>query len=83
MVVAFHHHPSQPETETPEGWVTYPHIHVETGLTPVTRQSHIPSGQVSLPSVVRFLITQLEVVPRRADWDAVLNEGEQGLVAAR
>lgn len=78
-IIQFHHHPMPPDTQQPKGWVAYPHIHVETGLTPVTRKSHIPSGFVSLPSVVRFLIMQLGVAPLRADWEAVLDGGEQVL----
>lgn len=75
-VVQFHHHPVPSTAQVPEGWVTYPHVHVETGLAPLTRKAHIPTGPVSLAAAVRFLVTQLGVAPLRPDWEAVVREDE-------
>ncbi len=74
VVIQFHYHPVPETPQTPEGWVTYPHIHVETGLAPLTRKAHIPSGAVSLAPAVRFLVTQLGVAPLRADWESIVRE---------
>lgn len=35
---------------------------------------HFPTHRVSTAELVRFLITELNVAPRRPDWEAVLDE---------
>lgn len=77
VVIQFHYHPLPDTPELPEGWVSYPHVHVETALVPLTRKAHIPSGAVSLAATVRFLVTQLGVAPLRADWETALRENER------
>lgn len=53
-----------------------PHLHVgHSQLTPgavMTRKTHVPTGRVSLESVIRLLITEFGVIPLRTDWDATL-----------
>jgi hypothetical protein len=44
---------------------------------------HLPTGRVSLEAVVRFLIDDLDVVPRRADWRAILARHEEASGRAR
>lgn len=70
-IVAFHWHPEN------SGRVTRPHIHV-SGVheTVELRKLHFPTGQVSLAAVLRFAIEDLNVVPRRSDWQALLDDGE-------
>ena len=55
----------------------FPHLHLsvaaEVGNRLLTR-AHIPTGELSLADVVRLLIEELGVRPRRADWRAVLAE---------
>ncbi len=37
---------------------------------------HLPTGVVSLASIVRFLIEEIGVEPNRDDWDEVLRQIE-------
>jgi len=85
VVAEFHFHPETPPDATAEEithWVSYPHLHVETRLDVVARKHHIPSGRVSLESVVRFLITQLGVTALRADWETTLVSMEESFVSS-
>ncbi|MEX0782662.1 MAG: hypothetical protein WD557_08430 [Dehalococcoidia bacterium] len=70
-LLVYHWNPGGPEGRT------YPHLHLgggaEVGNRVLTR-AHIPTGEVGLPDVVRLLIEELSVRPRRADWRAVLGE---------
>lgn len=75
-IVAYHWHPSGVST------VAYPHLHLSGRLSPLDAgrgaepvalgQMHLPTGPVTLADVVRLLITEFGVEPRRDDWDAVL-----------
>jgi len=38
---------------------------------------HIPSGWITVEEVIRFLIQELKVRPKRADWDRLLCESEE------
>ena len=63
-----------------------PHLHVSASLTAQTsavdRQSidldkiHLATGRVSLASVVRMLIAEFRVAPRRPDWTETLDRAE-------
>ncbi len=65
---------------------TYPHIHVSATINPMvnhqTRQTfhldkiHIPTGRVSLESVVRLLIRHFGILGRHRDWSARLDKSE-------
>ncbi len=78
-VLAYHWTP-----ETQEGR-TYGHVHVgrrciaETSPLPPNRfkRLHLPTGRVSLESVLRFLIEDIEVPPQKENWHDVLAETEQ------
>jgi hypothetical protein len=76
-LVAFHWHPGR--ADQPE----FPHLHVDGAAGPIAivRQNHLPTGRVSLESVVRFLITELEIRPLRDDWERILEEGERSFMA--
>lgn len=81
-VFAFHWHPASVSE------ATWPHVHVgsvvvdaaaegmEGGFYERFSRLHVPTGMLAIEQVVRFLITELLVTPLRADWDAVLQEGE-------
>ena len=72
LIVAFHWHPDG------HGRVTWPHIHAYGAHDTVEMHKlHPPTGRVSIESVVRFLIEDLGLVPRRADWPAILERNER------
>ncbi len=75
-LLAFHWHPHVPVS-------AFPHLHLESGLD--VRADfvgmHVPSGRVSLEDIVRFLIREFGVQPRRTDWAQVLDETEAALQA--
>jgi hypothetical protein len=72
-IIAFHWHPNQ------ENQLRFPHLHIRsrTGSVDISRRRHVPTGVVSLSSVVRFALVEHGVRPLRADWEQVLNVGEQ------
>jgi hypothetical protein len=72
-LLAWHWHPGK------SGLPPFPHLHVtaRTGTVAIERKHHVPTGFVSAPAVIRFVIKKLEVRPRRADWEQVLNEAER------
>lgn len=76
-VLAFHWQPWQGDEREP-------HLHVGPALRNerTTRNIHVPTGQVLLPDVVRFLITELDAEPRRRDWDAALADAHAALATA-
>lgn len=73
--ISYHWHPKGASR------VTSPHLHLESvsassrGTKPIG-ELHLPTGQVSLAAIVRFLIEELGVEPNRADWNRVLAEAE-------
>lgn len=79
-ILAFHWTPeADPSLAT-----TLPHLHVGSvnisDSAPLAPKSfnklHIPTGAVSLQSVVRFLIEEAGVEPRRVNWSEVLDQGQ-------
>jgi hypothetical protein len=71
LIVAFHWHPGG------HGRMTWPHIHAYgTHESEELHKLHPPTGRVSIESVVRFLIEDLGVIPRRASWRAILERNE-------
>ena len=70
-VLLYHWHP---RGNSP---VATPHLHLEQGANvsrPEVRDAHLPTGEVSLNAVLRVLIEEMGVQPRRPDWDSVLAE---------
>ena len=53
-----------------------PHLHVSDG--PLAGL-HLPTSRVSLESLLRLLLAELEVRPLRNDWPAVLDVAERAL----
>ena len=68
-VLLYHWHPrSNSPVETP-------HLHLEQGAEvgrAEVRNAHLPTGDVSLNAVLRVLIEEMGVQPRRPDWDSIL-----------
>jgi hypothetical protein len=70
VIVDFHWHPVSGRTQ-------WPHVHAYGDRGSMTMDRlHIPTGRVSIESVIRFLIEDLGVVTRRPDWDRVLTQSE-------
>ena len=73
-VIAWHWHP----LTTPDR--PAPHLHVNADsptLGATLSKLHVPSGRVAFEEVVRFLVTDLAVIPERPDdWQAVVDESE-------
>jgi len=78
-IIEFHWHPAGSSP------ITYPHLHLSGRLAPLDLgpgiepirlgEIHLPTaGMITLADVVRLLITELGVGPRRADWERVLAE---------
>jgi hypothetical protein len=55
----------------PDASVTIPHVHFKKGEERITR-SHLPTGRVSIESIVEFLIRDMDVKPKRNDWEDVI-----------
>ena len=72
LIVTFHWHPAESER------VTWPHLHAY-GQHPSVElhKLHLPTGPLSIAAVVRFLIEDLSVVPRRPDWQPLLERHER------
>jgi len=75
-ILVFHWHP---ESVSP---VKHPHIHLSSRIRPIPLEPvgltlslaahHIPTGPVALADVVRYLIADAGVEPRRPDWPDIL-----------
>jgi hypothetical protein len=72
-LIAWHWHPG--------AGPDHPHIHVPAG--PINRHVHVPTGRVSIETVLRLLLTDLEVPARRPDHGEVLDETEARFIQYR
>ena len=69
-VLLYHWHP---RGNSP---VVTPHLHLEQGAQvgrTEVRDAHLPTGDVSLNSLLRVLIEEMGVQPQRPDWDSILS----------
>jgi hypothetical protein len=74
LIAAWHWHPM---TQLAGDDAPWPHLHAYGARETLTlHKLHLPTGRVALEAIVRFLINDLEVVPRRADWRALLDRAE-------
>ena len=72
-LLAYHWHPASISR------VTWPHLHVARITHElVSGRTHLPTGQVQLEDMVRLLIEEFSVQPRRRDWAAVLDASRVG-----
>ena len=60
-ILAYHWHS--------EAGLTYPHLHV----TKLGKKYHLPTGRVSLEQVIRLLLNDFQVQPRKQHWSKILN----------
>lgn len=69
--VAFHWHP-----DTNDGAIEHPHLHIEgTPASALARGfGHIPTGRVTLESILYWLIADLGATPKNPDWNKVLTK---------
>jgi hypothetical protein len=74
-ILAYHRHPVGISP------ITHPHLHLTSRARsfeiPIQRrialgEMHIPTGFTTPADVVRLLLTEFEVEPRRLDWAAIL-----------
>ncbi len=77
VVLQWHYHPYAGRNDT--------HVHVTAERPDLGRLEslHLPTGRVSFESLVRFLITDLRVVPAREDWQDALDDAETRFRAHR
>jgi hypothetical protein len=74
VIAAWHWHPTSGQAGDEAHW---PHLHAYgTRDTLTLHKLHLPTGRVSIEAIVRFLIEDLDVVPGREDWRAVLDRHE-------
>ncbi len=70
-VLLYHFHPRGSSS------VTTPHLHLGQGTQVArveVRNAHLPTGDVSLNAIIRVLIEEMGVNPRRSDWEFILAE---------
>lgn len=70
--IAYHWHPLIPN-------VSFPHLHLQSGLQLGFKRLqgvHIPTHRIAVEDVLRFVITELGVTPRRADWSEILDSSQ-------
>lgn len=80
-LIGWHWHPDSKGDERLRG---NPHLHVPAG--PIDRRVHVPTGRVSIESVLRVLLTDLAVPARPAhasDFASVLDECERAFIEHR
>lgn len=81
-VLAYHWHPAGVSP------ITFPHHHLSSRLGPLALgrgartvalgEMHLPTGFITLADVVRLLIAELGIAPRRPDWEAILRDEPMG-----
>lgn len=80
-LIGWHWHPGSGGDPRLSG---HPHLHVPAGV--IDRRVHVPTGRVSIESVLRLLLIDLEVLPRpahAADFEKVLDETEEPFIKHR
>jgi len=78
-ILAYHWHPDGAT------WMRAPHVHLSSRIPSIPisggdavslADMHLPTGFVAVSDIVRLLITDFRVVPRREDWEIVLASNE-------
>jgi hypothetical protein len=83
-ILAYHWTPELSDRQRESGQRAYPHIHIgpallasDSPIFPTTlHKKHVPSGRVSIESVVRFAIEELGVSPILPNWDDILTRNQ-------
>lgn len=81
QVLTYHWKPESDTTSLEQA----PHLHIGSSVVandaPLMRKTfsklHIPTGRVSIESIVRFLIIEIKVHPSVIEWETVLDEGQR------
>jgi hypothetical protein len=82
-ILSYHWHP--------DGHRDTPHMHVGSVLLNTERQRlgkgfsslHLPTERISIEQIVRLLIEEFEVIPKRGDWRRILENGQKQFEATR
>lgn len=79
-ILAFHWHPDGPSP------IRHPHLHLSSRIPEIRlgraesvlslSDLHVPTGPVSFPAAIAFVIEELGVSPRRFDWKRVVDRSE-------
>lgn len=72
-VLLYHWHPHGGSA------VASPHLHLGNGAQVGRREvrdAHLPTGHILLSDLLRLLIVEMGVQPRRQDWDTIVGEGD-------
>jgi hypothetical protein len=71
-IIAYHWHPMD------HGTPQFPHLHVGlgSGAHNSYAKPHYPTGRVALEQVLRLLIVEFGVEPRRDDWADILDDSQ-------
>jgi hypothetical protein len=81
LIAAWHWHPTSGRAGDE---AHSPHIHAYGDRATLTlHKLHLPTGRVSLEALVRFLIEDFDVIPRRTDWSAILSRHEEAFRQVR
>jgi hypothetical protein len=70
-VLGYHWHPQERNA------ITYPHLHLYQGAGVLQHnllKAHLPTARIAIEDLLRFVITQLGVLPLRKDWEVILAE---------
>ena len=70
-VLEYHWHP------VGESPVVAPHLHIGYGAMIGRAEiggAHLPTGQVTISDILRMLIRDFSIAPRRSDWESVLDD---------
>jgi hypothetical protein len=65
----------------PQTGLSTPHLHA--AVDHIGRRAHLPTGRVSVESVLRLLLADLGVPSTREDWQAVLDAAEGPFIRHR
>jgi hypothetical protein len=75
LLAAWHWHPMAQLSGDDGPW---PHLHAYGARDTLTlHRLHLPTARVALEAVGRFLIIDLDTIPRRPDWRAILDRSEE------
>lgn len=71
-ILAYHWHPDVERSR-------YPHIHLSQGSAVIQTlaDAHLPTRRICLEEVLRFLVEELKVKPRKDEWDDILRDTQK------
>lgn len=73
-IFGYHWHPSERTA------ITFPHFHLYPGagaMQDKVRKAHFPTGRIAFEDMLRLVISQFGVVPRRDDCEAILHRTQE------